>query len=148
MSREINLSLLDKSIDDIEDLAGFEVPVNGSYSMKVWTELKLVNDKDCIETNFEVIECLEKQNDADPDTKPGTKFSMLTQIENDTALSRFKMDIGAPTAAHFGEGNLLKQVTEVLHKDQGIICTATVKRRADKEDKDKFYANVKNLQFA
>ena len=142
-----DLSLLDKSIDDIEDLAGFEVPVNGMYSLKFWTLVKVVNDRDCDESNFEVIECLEQNDASELATKAGTKFSVLTHLDNEIALSRFKEMI-MPVSQHFGEGNLLKLVTEVCTADQGVIITAKVKRRADKEDKEKFYANVSNVTVA
>jgi len=147
-ARVFNLGLLDKSIDDIEDLPGFEVPVNGVYSLKFSTALKVVKmkgkDADCVEANFEVIECLE-QNDAEATpTKAGTKFSMLFNVENDIAAGKMK-ELLAPIAAHFQESDLAKLVTETC-KD--LIITATIKRRADKEDPDKFYPSVSNVLIA
>lgn len=139
-----NLGLLDKSIDDIDDLPGFEVPVNGIYTLKVNTAVKVVNAKDCIESSFEVIECIEQNDPAETATKPGTKFSMLAHIDNDIAMGKFKEMI-APIAVHFGERNLLKLVTDVC---RDVIVVAKVKRRADKQDADKFYADVSNVTIA
>jgi len=140
-STYVNLSLLDKSIDDIEDLPGFEVPVNGVYSLKFNTATKIVNEVDCVEANFEVIECVEQNDPNEPATKPGTKFSMLFRLNNDVALGKMK-ELLVPIAKHFDEGNLLKLITDVC-KD--LVIVAKVKRRADKEDKEKFYADVSNL---
>ena len=55
---DVNLDLLDKSIDDIDDLPWFEAPQPGLYSLKVNATTKLVNEKSCISMNFEVIECI------------------------------------------------------------------------------------------
>lgn len=145
-----NAALLDMSIDDIEDLPGFAVPANGTYSLKMATALKVVNDNTCIETNFEVLEALELNEpdevENDPEmakaSSPGTKFSMLTQVENDIAMGKFKAMI-ASVADHFGERNLLKLVTDTL-KDP-IIIAATVKRRYDKKDDTKVYADVSGI---
>lgn len=138
MSKEINLSLLDKSIDDIDDLAGFETPVPGMYSLKFSTSLKKVNDKDCVSCDFEVIECIE-QNDAElAPTKPGTKFNTLHQLENDIALGKLK-EMLVPVSQHFGVSNLATLVQETC-KD--LIVVAKVKRRKDKNDPEKFYADV------
>lgn len=142
-----NLGLLDMSIDDIDDLPGFEVPVNGVYSLKFWTQVKIVNNKDCVEQNFEVIECLEQNDAGETATKVGVKFSMLAQLGNEIAEGKMKA-IMLPIAAHFGERNMLKLITDTCSQASGVIITAKVKRRADKEDKDRFYADVSNVVVA
>lgn len=129
------------SIDDIDDLPGFEVPVNGIYSLKFSTALKKVNDKDRVEASFEVIECIEQNDPNETPTKPGTKFSMLFTLDNEIAVSKMK-ELLIPIATHFGERNMLKLVTDVC-KD--VVIAAKIKRRADKEDKDKFYADVSGV---
>lgn len=140
-TRQFNASLLDKSIDDIEDLAGFEVPVNGLYTLKFTTAIKVVNNKDAVEANFEVIDCIEQQDPNEVATKPGTKFSTLFMLDNEIAAGRMKALI-APIAEHFNERNLGTLITETI-KD--LVVVAKVKRRADKEDKEKFYADVSGL---
>lgn len=144
-----NFSLLSKSIDDIEDLAGFEVPFPGMYSLKLQTSVKVVtmknNPRDCVEANFEVIECLEKNTSTDPDTKPGTKFSILFQLGHEVSEGKMK-ELLLPIAAHFGVRDMATLITETC-KD-GIIVAAKVKRRADKDDADKFYPDVSQLVVA
>lgn len=140
-----SLSLLDKSIDDIEDLPGFEVPPVGTYSLKMNCSVKEVNQKAAIESNFEVMEALELNDPSLLDSvKPGTKFSTLSFIENDIAMGKFK-EMVAPIAAATGEKNVGKLVSEVI-KD--LVVVATVKHRKNKEDPDKPYADVSNITVA
>lgn len=137
-TKQVNLSLLDMSIDDIDDLAGFEAPVPGFYSLKFSTSLKVVNDKDCVSCDFEVIECIEQNDQELAPTKPGTKFNTLHQLENDIALGKLK-EMLAPISAHFGVANLATLVQETC---QDLIVAGKVKRRKDKTDPEKFYADV------
>lgn len=141
--REFNLSMLDgRSLDDIADIAGFEVPVPGIYTLELSTKLKVINDADFIEVSFKTIECIQQNDDALAPTMAGTMFSTLTDVSSDQSLGYFKKLV-APVAAHFGENNLLTLVTETLAEP--VIVTAKVKRRKDKEDPEKFYPDVSNL---
>lgn len=139
-----NLSLLDMSIDDIDDLPGFECPVNGIYTLKLSTSVKLVNDKDAVEASFEVIECNEQNDPAEEATKPGTKFSSLYFLDNEISQGKMK-ELMLPIAQHFGERNMLKLITDTC-KD--LIVVAKVKRRADKKDSEKFYPDVSGIIIA
>lgn len=141
------LNLLDKSIDDIEDLPGFAVPHNGLFSLRFSTSIKTIAGKEAVEASFEVLEALELNDPStsgDSANKPGTKFSSLFFLEGDNAemsVARLK-ELVAPVGEHTGERNLLKLVTEVC-KD--LVVVGKVKRRADKQDKEKFYADVSGL---
>lgn len=141
---EFNSSLLSKSIDDIDDLPGFQVPVNGMYTLKLTTAVKVVNDKDCVEASFVVVECLEQNDPAEEATKPDTRFSMLFQLGNEVAEGKMK-ELLIPIAEHFGERNMLTLVTETC-KD--VVIAAKVTRRYDKTDSEKIYANVTNVSVA
>ena len=136
-------SILDKSIDDIEDLPGFEVPEPGIYSLTMNTELKKINNKDCVEAKFVTIELIEANDPAAPITKVGTSFGVLFMLDNDIALGRMK-ELLAPISQHFGVTNLGTLVTETC-KD--LVVVAKIKRRADKVDKEKFYAEISNLSI-
>ena len=150
MTKEINLDLLDMEIDGIEDLPGFTVPYNGEYNLRMTMAMKEVNSKACVETSYEVIDCIRKNNDGDPDTVPGTKFSSLYFLAGEpeaikVSLGRLK-ELIAGVAEQLGEGNLKLLVRD--HFATPVAVTATVTRRADKEDKEKFYPGVKNLKLA
>ena len=147
---DFSLELLDMTMDEIEDLPGFEVPYNGDYLLKLTSQTKVVNDKPALECTFEVIECLKKDNDADPDSKEGDKFSKLFFLKNDDP-EKLKIQLGflkqfvAGVAEQVGEGNLA-----VLFRDHlaSAVVQATVKRKVDKEDKEKVFAEVKNMRLA
>lgn len=153
---EMDLSLLDMSMDDIETLPGFETPSAGEYLLNMTSSLKKVNKNIVVETGFEVVECIKKDNDADPDAVAGTKFSNIyTIVSGDTDAEK------RAEAERMGKGKLkelLGGISEstgqsnvgVLVRDiiGSAVVRATIKRRQDKEDKEKFYPVVKNLMLA
>jgi hypothetical protein len=150
MSNQDNndLSILDISLDDIEDLPGFEVPPEGEYVLQVTAATKTVSDKIAVEMAYEVKECTKKNNDTDPDPVVGTKFSVLYFLQgkpDSVKISKGRLKLLlAEIAEQTGEGNLLVLIRDHL---AGAVVTATVKRRADKEDKERFFADVKNLRL-
>lgn len=146
---QADLDLLDMSLDDIEDLPGFHVPYNGEYNLKMKLVVKVVSSKTAVEALYEVVDCIKKNNDADPDTTPGTKFSSLYFLQGDEdkvkiALGRLKELLAQP-AEMLGEGNVKILVRDHFNTER--MVSATVTRRADKEDSEKFYAGVKNLKL-
>ncbi len=145
----LDLDLLDMNLEDIEDIPGFEAPYAGEYVLRLAAEIKDINKIKYLEIGYEVVECTKKNNDEDPDTIPGTKFSQLFALTGDA--DRVKQSLGyckkllAGVAESVGEGNLLILVRDHL---PGMMTTATLNRRQDKEDKEKFYPIVKNLRVA
>lgn len=146
MSNIENLDMLDMNLEDIQDLPGFEVPYPGEYILKLDAAVKSVNDKQAVEISYEVVECMKKNNDTDPDTIPGTKFSQLFFLQGEPesvkiSLGRLKQLL-APLAEQLGEGNLLVLVRDHL---KSLMVSATVNRRKDKNDPERFYPDVKNI---
>lgn len=145
-----DLDLLDLDLDEIDDLPGFSVPFNGQYLLKMSMAMKTINNKAALETSFEVIECLEKNNPGDPDTPAGERFSKLYFLQGEpeaVATSKGKLkQLLAAVAEKLGEGNIKLLVRDHFSGPQTV--KATVKRQADRTDKEKFYANVTDLQLA
>ena len=155
-TKDLDISLLDMDIDSIEDLPGFEVPHNGEYMLQLKTTLKNIKGRTCVETSFEMLECIKKDNDSDPDTVAGSKFSSLYTVKGDgknaeedkeqvrKGLGYLKLLL-ADVAETTGQGNLM-----ILIRDVVADCTVlgTVKRRVDAEDKEKVYGSVKNMRLA
>lgn len=140
------LALLDKTLDDIEDLPGFEVPVNGRYLLKANRKFKTINEKICAEITLEVMECLKKDNDNDADTIPGTKFSQLFFLTGEeeavkTSLGMLKQ-FAKPIGEHFGEDNL-----KTIVKDHvvDLLLAATCVRRKDTKNPEIFRARLSNI---
>lgn len=151
-------ALLDRDLETIEDLPGFEVPSNGEYLLKLTTSIKPVNGSVTVETSYEVVECVKKDNETDPDATVGTKFSNIYTIDaqkhaNDPTKKAESEKLGfgklkelvAGVAESTGEGNLLVLVRDTL---ASALVRANVSRRQDKEDKERFYPIVKNLMLA
>lgn len=152
----LDMNLLDMSMDEIEDLPGYEVPPTGEYVLKMTTAMKEINGKTFVETEYEVIECLKKDKDTDADGKVGSKFSSLYTIkgdgkdkEKDAEMRRIGLgklkELLAGVAESTGETNVGVLVRDFV---ASALVQATVKRRQDREDTEKFYGNVKNLRLS
>jgi len=145
---DADLALLDKTLDEIEDLPGFEVPVNGRYLLKANRKIKKINDKAAVEVELEVMECLKKDNDADEDTVIGTKFSQLYFLQGEEESVKISMGMlkqfTKPLAEHVGESNM-----KVLVKDhlKDVLYGATVVRRKDNKNPEVFRARLSNLEI-
>ena len=144
---DAELSLLDKTLDEIEDLPGFEVPVNGRYLLKANRKIKKINDKAAVEVELEVMECLKKDNDSDADTVTGTKFSQLYFLQGDEDAVKISMGLlkqfCKPIAERTGEANL-----KVIVKDhlKDVLMGATVVRRKDSKNPEIYRARLSNLE--
>jgi hypothetical protein len=121
--------------------------------MKLTTAMKKVNDSWCVETGFEILETIKMDNEGDPEPTVGSKFSNIYTIVSGKTdpekkaeserLGKGKLkELLLDVAEKQGQGNLMVLVRDVI---ASCIVTATVTRRQDKEDKEKFYPVVKNL---
>jgi hypothetical protein len=146
---QAELDLLDISLDEIEELPGFECPYNGDYVLNLTASMKKINDKWGVEMQYEVVECLEKNNPEDPDTIPGTKFSQLFFLEGKPEAVKvaksFLKILLRDVAEELGESNLLILVRDHL---KNLRVRATVLRRKDKHEEDVYRPNVKNMTLA
>lgn len=144
-----DFDLLDMNLEDIADIPGFEVPWPGDYTLRMSAEIKTLKDVKYLELGYTVVSCDKKNDDASPDTPVGNKFSQLFALTGEE--ERVKQSLGfcklllKNVAEQVGEGNLLLLVRDHL---PGMVCSATVNRRKDKDDPEKFYPVVKNLRKA
>lgn len=143
-----DLDILDQDISEIADLAGFEVPPNGEYILGLGVELKSINNKASVVLNYRLISCVKQDDESEKPSPVDTKFGQMFQLEGDNAdkaLSALK-PLVAPICEHIGNGKVSAAIRWV-QEQQEVIVGATVKRRYDREDKEKIYANVKNLRL-
>lgn len=141
------LDILDKELDDMPDLAGFDVPVNGQYQLMMSCAVKTVNEKPAVEVSYVVKACIKQDKDTDTPTPVDTKFSQLfflkgTEDAVRMSLGKLKKLFGGLTELA-GTANV-KALVQFFAANETLI-EATVKRQADKEDKEKFYARVNNV---
>lgn len=143
-------ALFDSDLDDIADLAGFEVPPPGSYVLKVSMETKTINDKPAVEAKMAVVETAElKIQDVDspkyrPPVKDGTEFSIPFILGNAVAEGRLKQFL-VPFAEHFqdtGKGSTGRLIRDHIKE---VLITATITNRPSKDDPDILYAGIKNI---
>lgn len=137
-------SLLDGTLDDLNDLPEFKLYPPGAHRVTIKWEEKPINDNPAIELKFKAIETMEL---ADP--------------EKDTALAEGDEGNVAFMLNHeFGVGNfkkVLKQLVEAMPQLQGMtnrqVCEATdgaecvivTKLRKDKNDPDKHYLTLVSI---
>ena len=128
-------------LDDIADLPSFEVPPKGAYIGTVTTDVKEINGKPAIEALFVVMETVELENADDKPVEPGSKFSIAFILGSNIAEGKLK-EFLAPFGQHFGKTN----VGELVQNDIKEIAIAfTMKHRTDKDDKERKYADVRNI---
>lgn len=133
--------LFSADLDDIADLPSFEVPAKGAYIGDVTTEVKEINGKAAIEATYTVVETVELEAAEDKAPEPGTKFSTAFILGNSISEGKLK-EFLAPFAAHFGT----TKVGELIRDHVKAVRIAFVlKHRTDKEDKEKKYADVRNI---
>lgn len=146
------LALLDKTLDEIEDLPGFEVPSNGRYLLRLQRAIKTIKTEGkqpraAVEIGMEVMECLKKDNDSDPDSIPGTKFSQLSFLQGEDEGVRISIGMlkqfCKPIGVHFEEPNLKLIIKNHI---PDLLISATVARRADKQNPEIFRARLSNVQ--
>ena len=129
------------SLEDLADLPAFETPPTGAYILQVSTEVKKVNEKDCVEASFSVVETVELEESTGTPVVAGTKFSQLFMLDNEFGVGNLKKFL-APFAAHY-ETNNIGELVETHVKD--VQISASIKNRKDKTDPRRVYASVLNI---
>ena len=137
-------SLLDATLDDLADLPSFSpfpVGVHRVLATMETEEITAKMKKPCVELSFKYLECLEL---ADP--------SITAPKEGDTCNTMFMLD------NEFGQGNLkkcalliaaalgTKSIRDTIEQCQEVEVVIITGLRPDKNDPDKKYLQVKELQ--
>lgn len=135
---------LDSTLDDLEDLAGFDPLLSGAYLLDVIKieEHEVDNLGQCISFRTSVnavVELSETVQQGDPNTKPGDKADFMFQMGNPNGRAFFKKAI-MPIAEKLGT----KQVGQAMEQAAGIQILVTVVRTWNKE-KGRHYTNLKSV---
>lgn len=144
-----DLALLDKSLDEIEDLPSFEIPPSGSYIFKLTRAMKKVNNKIAVEVTHEVMSCIEQNNPEDKPATPGDKFSVLFFLTGDPESTRVSIGllkrVVQPIAEATGVSNMRDLIKDHLND---VLMSALLKKAKDKNDPDIFRARLSNYAMA
>ena len=137
-------NMLDATLDDLNDLPEYAVLPAGAHQCLASFEEKEVNGKACVELRLKLIQHLELANPTtDKPLEPGAECSMLFMLDNEYGQGNFKK-LAKPFAAAMG----LSSLRDIVEQVKNIEVAAVTSLRADKNDKDKFYLNVKELECA
>ena len=136
----LDLSLLETDMDSVPDLAGFELPPEGSYSALLSITPKVINGVTKLEWNYKVVEPLEL-NDPEAVVPAEASFSTLAGLADDKQKSFMKVKTTILAEA-LGIPNNLKAIVENV---QNVQVTCFLKHKAHG---DKLYANVTDTGFS
>lgn len=135
--------LMNKTLDDLADLPGFEPPPAGGYRMKLVVAQKKINAKDAVEFKYEVIQCVEQSDPSAPPAEAGKKFSESFMLDNETGIGFFKL-AAAPIMQHFA----CKNFAEFFEKAKGPleVFGVVAVRKWEKDGEKRESGKVSNLR--
>ncbi len=145
MSDEMD-SLLDETLDDLADLPSFKPFVAGAHRVLATLEAKEVSNTLAIELSFKylAIEELADQNLPEEDQpKEGDTASTLFFLNNDIGQGKFKIMGGIFAEALGCVGATKREIIEAVTDIECIIISSIT---VDKNDPDKLYLDLKELQ--
>ena len=137
-------SLLDSTLDDLEDLPSFRPFAAGAHKCTATFEQKEINGKPAIELKFKLIESLEMvdENLEEKDMpKAGDESNTMFMLDNEFGRGNLKK-----CATPFAEALNLSSIRDVVEQVKEVECVIISSIRVDKNDPDKQYLNVKELQ--
>ena len=134
--------LLDATLDDLEDLPEFKPFNAGAHKVLATFSEKEINDKQAVELEFTLIESIELSDPQLEKDAPGTQCSIAFFLDNKYALGNLKK-CAAPFAAALG----YKTIREIAEGVKEVECLILTTLRKDKNDPDKFWMNVKEIQI-
>lgn len=133
-------ALLDATLDDLDDLPSFEPYPAGVHRVLASMETDTVNDKPVIKLNFKYVENIELANPQDEAPKEGDTANVMFMLDNEYGIGNFKL-----CAAPFKEALGFTTNREIVEGVQEIDCAIVTGLRRDKNDKEKFYMNIKQI---
>ena len=147
MSIDID-ALLDGTLDDLADIPEFKAWPNGAHRATIKWDIKEVGGQKCPElsmTAIETVELADAENEKPLETGTGTSILFMFKTKdgkaNEIGQGQFK-EVMKSLAAHFGE----KSNRELMEESNGTEVLVVTKVRKDKNNPDKTYTSLENLQ--
>lgn len=136
----LDFSILDGTLDDIEDLPGFLVFPSGAYLVELHQGLgkKAIAGHPAVEMPMKCIEVKElaDPNDADKQPKVGDVCTIAFMLDNEFGRGNLKKVLEP-----IGEKLGIKQNSQILSASRGVKAIVVIKKTENKE-KQKEYANL------
>ena len=133
-------TLLDATLDDIADLPSLQPFSAGAHRVAASFGTKEINGKVAITLDLTLQETLELANPQDPMGKPGDVSNTMFMMDNEYGQGNFKK-CAAPFAVAMG----FKTNREIVEGVKDVECIVVTSLRADKNDADKKYLQVKEI---
>jgi len=134
-------NLLDATLDDLEDLPEFTPFKPGAHRVTASFEEKEINDKQSVELSFVLIETMELANSQDEKDAPGHISSIAFMLGNEYGRGNLKK-----CAQPFGEALGFTTIRQIVEGVKDVECLILTTTRKDKNDPDRLYLNVKEIQ--
>ena len=134
--------LLDAKLDDLEDLPEFKPFHPGAHKVLATFAEKTINDKAAVELTLKLVETLELSDTQLKPDEPGTECSMAFFLDNEFARGNLKK-----CATPFGEALGYGTIREIVEGVKEVECLILTTLRKDKNDPDRFYLNIKEIQI-
>jgi len=137
--------LLDSTLDDLEDLPSFTPFPIGAHKVLATFELKEINGKNAVELNFKLLETLELADasvDFDTYPKAGDTSNTMFMLDNEFGRGNLKK-----CAMPFGAALGFATTREIIEGVKEVECIILTGLRTDKNDPDKQYLQVKEIQI-
>ena len=140
--------LLDGTLDDLADIPEFKAWPNGAHRANIKWDIKEIGNQHCPVLDMIAIETMELTdavNDqplvAGTTTNIAFMFKTKEGKPNEIGQGQFK-EVMKSLAAHFGE----KSNRELMEESNGCEVLVVTKVRKDKNNPDKTYTSLENLQ--
>lgn len=133
-------NLLDSTLDDLEDLPSFEPYPAGAHRVLASLNFKEINDKQCITLDFSLLESVELSNPQDTAPAENSTANVLFMLDNEYGRGNLKKCC-LPFQVALGT-NTIRETVEAVNDVECMIVTAL---RADKNDPDRKYLNIKEI---
>jgi hypothetical protein len=133
-------SLLDATLDDLDDLPEFKNFPVGAHRVLASFSVKDINGNVAIELGFKYVEAVELTDTNDVEPKQGDTASTMFMMANEFGQGNFKR-----CAKPFAEALGFSTNREIVEGVKDVECIVVTSLRADKNDKTKFYMQVKEI---
>jgi hypothetical protein len=134
-------SLLDSTLDDLADLPEFKNYPIGAHTVLASFSTKMIGEHPAIELSFKYVDVVELQDKNDVPPVAGDTCSVAYFMDNEMGCGKFKQ-AAAPFAVALG----FTTNREIVEGVKDIECVILTGLRKDKNDKEKFYMDVKEIQ--
>jgi len=142
-------AVLDAAMDDIDDLPPVGVPPSGHYNLEVTATREQNKEKtgEFIKFEYKVLAVNELKNPEEAEgAAEGMKFSnIFSPIKKDGTVNEwglgFLKEAVAPFSAHFGTTKMGETIAQINQ----VCIAATLTRKQNKKDEDRFDFSLKDV---